>query len=323
MQSTAPTTDIKSTYKLKNWQEYNQGLCNRGSLQLWISEELLDVWGQIDVTQKVVGQQTYPNGIIECCLLLGIAYGLRLRQCTGFVRSLLTLMGKVGFCVPDYTTLCRRQSSLPIEVSQRLSKGEHLEIAIDSTGLKVYGEGEWKVRKHGFSKRRTWRKLHICIDINTQEIVSVELTTNGEDDASTGTKMLKGKTKRLKSFRGDGAYDDSEFRKTLGAKVQHIIPPPKNAVIKKATKKRPLPDHLEQRNQAVLFINEHGSKEWKIQNGYHKRSLNEVVMFRYKTIFGPEMNARKMGNQCTEAKLKCAILNKYALTGMPDSYKNA
>lgn len=323
MQSITSTTEVKSTYKLQNWHSYNQSLCKRGSLQLWISEELLEIWEQIDVSKKVVGQQLYPNGIIECCLVLGISYGLRLRQTTGFVSSLLSLLGKGDLAVPDYTTLCRRQCSLSLEISQRLSKGENLEIAIDSTGLKVYGEGEWKVRKHGVSKRRTWRKLHIGIDINTQEIVAVELTTNGKDDASTATKMLKGKTKRLKSFRGDGAYDNSAFRKTLGPGVQQIIPPPKNAVIKKATKKKPIVEHLQQRNEAVLFINEHGSKEWKIRNGYHKRSLNEVVMFRYKTIFGAEMNARKMDNQSVEAKLKCAILNKYTTTGMPVSYKAA
>lgn len=195
-------------------------------------------------------------------------------------------MGKGSFAVPDYTTLCRRQSSLPVKISERLAKGENIEIAIDSTGLKVYGEGEWKVRKHGVSKRRTWRKLHIGIDTDTQEIVAVELTTNGEDDASTATKMLEGKTDKLRSFRGDGAYDDFDFRKTLGTGVQHIIPPPKNAVIKKGAKKKPLPVYLEQRNEAVLFIHEHGSKAWKIQNEYHKRSLNDVAMFRYKAIFG-------------------------------------
>lgn len=323
MQSTSETTKVKSKYKIKNWKEYNQGLCNRGSLTLWMSEELLEVWEQIDVTQKEVGKPTYPNGVIECCLVLGLTYGLRLRQTTGFVRSLLLLMGKGGLPVPDYTTLCRRQGGLVIEISQRLAHGENLDIAIDSTGLKVYGEGEWKVRKHGVSKRRTWRKLHIGIDVNTQEIVAVELTTNGAADASTGARMLKGKTNRLKSFSGDGAYDDGDFREVLGPDVQHIIPPPKNAVIKKATKKKPVPEHLGQRNQAVLFINEHGSKEWKIQNGYHKRSLNEVAMFRYKTIFGAEMNARKIDNQYAEAKLKCAILNKYTLMGMPVSYKAA
>ncbi|KAA6306409.1 hypothetical protein EZS27_041935, partial [termite gut metagenome] len=198
---------------------------------------------------------------------------------------------------------------------------EKLVIGIDSTGLKVYGEGEWKVRKHGWSKHRTWRKLHVCIDLSTQEILSVELTGNEEDDASTGSKMLEGKTGNIHSFHGDGAYDKFGFREVLGIGIEQIIPPPKNAVIQKAKGKKPLPDYLIQRNRAVEYINKHGSKSWKEQNGYHRRSLNEVVMFRYKTIFGGELDARALKNQKTEVKLKCLTLNKFIGMGMPDAYK--
>jgi hypothetical protein len=70
------------------------------------------------------------------------------------------------------------------KINIKSRSGENLETAIDSTGLKVYGEWEWKVRKHGWSKHRTWRKLHVCIDLASQEILSVELTGNEEDDAS-------------------------------------------------------------------------------------------------------------------------------------------
>ena len=118
-------------------------------------------------------------------------YHQKLRQTTGFVSSILTLLGKGYFSIPDYSTLSRRQNILPVSISDRLNKGENLDIAIDSTGLKVYGEGEWKVRQHGITKRRTWRKLHIGIDVNTQEIICVDLTTNSQDDASIATKMLK------------------------------------------------------------------------------------------------------------------------------------
>ncbi|KAA6328335.1 hypothetical protein EZS27_022761, partial [termite gut metagenome] len=99
-------------------------------------------------------------------------------------------MGKNPFVVPDYSTLCLRQKSLPVAIRNRLESGEKLVIGIDSTGLEVYGEGEWKVRKLGWSKHRTWRKLHICIDLDTQEILSVELTGNDADDATVASKML-------------------------------------------------------------------------------------------------------------------------------------
>jgi hypothetical protein len=188
---------------------------------------------------------------------------------------------------------------------------------------KVMGGRPVKVRAHGVSKRRTWRKLHVGIDVNTQEIISVCLTGNDEDDAAVAQKMIEGKTEQIESFRGDGAYDDFSLREKLGASIEQIIPPPKDAVIHYGTKKKPLPDYLIQRNQAVESINKIGRKEWKINSGYHERSLNETAMFRYKTSFGGEMSARKLEHQKTEVNIKCHILNTYRRQGMPIAYKVA
>jgi hypothetical protein len=232
-------------------------------------------------------------------------------------------MGKPSIPVPDYTTLCRRQQHLSTVIEGCLEMGENLIVGIDSTGLKVYGEGEWKVRKHGCSKRRTWRKLHICIDLSTQEILSAELTENEEDDANAGKRMLKGKTDRVDSFIGDGAYDAFCFREVSGSGVKQIIPPPKNAVMQEGKKGKPLPEHLIQRNQAVEYIEKQGSKQWKTEHGYHQRSLNEVAVFRYKKIWDGELEARKTEYQKTEVRLKCAMINKFTGIGMPDSCKVA
>jgi hypothetical protein len=286
-----------------------------------LDDSVLQEWEQASKKPKSVGEQTYSDSIIRCCLLLKINYRLKLRQSTGFMRSLFMLMGKSHLAVPDYTTLCRRRKSLPVEICTRLESGENLAVGIDSTGLKVYGEGEWKVRKHGWSKHRTWRKLHICIDLITQEILAVELSGNEEDDATVGSKMLSDKTKHIVRFHGDGAYDKFGFREVLGDGMEQIIPPPKNAVIQKEKGKRPLPDYLKQRNRAVEYIREHGSKDRKKQTGYHRRSLNEVVMFRYKTIFGGELEARTFEHQKTEVCLKCLTLNKFRGIGMPHAYK--
>jgi hypothetical protein len=204
-------------------------------------------------------------------------------------------------------------------VSKRWQGGEKLDLALDSTGLKVYGEGEWKVRKHGASKRRTWRKLHIGIDVQTQEMVSVVLSGNNASDGAVGREIVKGK--KIKSFRGDGGYDDLGLRQELGAEVEQIVPPPKNAVIREGRAKKPLPPYLHQRNEAVAAIKEKGRKEWKKERGYHKRSLNEVAMFRYKTTFTDRMQGRKIENQSKEVEIKCFILNKHLRQGMPQSYK--
>jgi hypothetical protein len=273
------------------------------------------------VTKKVVGEQLYGDAVIQCCLLLGIVYHQPLRQTTGFVASMLCLLGHGSYPVPDFSTLCRRQSCISVEVSKALAGNKKLDIAIDSTGLKVYGEGEWKVRKHGASKRRTWRKLTIGINVHTQEIVFVALTSNAEDDATTAARLLKGKVDKLKSVRGDGAYDDFKFREVLGQQIKQIIPPPRDAVVHKGTKKKPLPAYLQQRNQAVEFIGDHDRKEWKIKEGYHQRSLNEVAMFRYKTSFSENMSARNIESQKREVALKCKILNRYRQQGMPLAYK--
>jgi hypothetical protein len=321
--STTPINPVKDSYKVRNWKAYNNSLCKRGSLTLFISSMVLQEWGNLIKKKKAVGEQTYPDSIIQCCLLIKLNYRLKLRQSTGFLSSLFLLLGKADLPIPDYSTLCRRQKHLPIAIEDRLQSGENLVVGIDSTGLKVYGEGEWKVRKHGWSKHRTWSKLHICIDLSTQHILSVALTGNDEDDASVGKRMLKGKTNKINSFHGDGAYDKFEFRQVLGSGIKQIIPPPKNAVIQKSKKGKPLSDHLIQRNQAVEYIQNHGSKKWKIKHGYHKRSLNEVGMFRYKKIFGGELEARKIENQTTEVRMKCFLLNKFTAIGMPDSYKIA
>lgn len=212
---------------------------------------------------------------------------------------------------------------MPVGLTKRWERGENIHIAIDSTGLKVYGEGEWKVRAHGVSKRRTWRKLHIGIDVNTQEIISVCLTGNDKDDAAVAQEMIEGKTKKIESFRADGAYDDFSLREKLGASIQQIIPPPKDAVVHYGTQKKPLPDYLIQRNQAVESIQSIGRKEWKINSGYHQRSLNETVMFRYKISFGGEMTTRKMEHQKTEVNIKCHILNTHRRQGMPVAYQGA
>jgi hypothetical protein len=83
----------------------------------------------------------------------------------------------------NYTTLSRRAACLDVGISSRLNRNEKLNISVDSTGLKVYGEGEWKVRKQGVSKRKTWTKLHVGLDVDTNEFVTVLLTDNSVDEA--------------------------------------------------------------------------------------------------------------------------------------------
>ena len=119
-----------------------------------------------------------------------VLYGMALRQTTGFVESLLQLVG-LDWQVPDFSTLCRRQKALAVNVPYRGSNGP-LHLLIDSTGIKVEGEGEWHARKHGGPKRRIWRKTHLGIDQETLEIRAVEFTSSDHSRKSvlTGTSKL-------------------------------------------------------------------------------------------------------------------------------------
>lgn len=308
--------EVKDVYKPRDWKTYNSSLCQRGSLTLWLSDRVYSHWQELSSRPKVVGEKHYPDMVIELCLTIKQVYGLPLRQCTGFLQSLFALMGLPELTVPNYSTLSRRASGLSVKVSHRPS-AQTIHIAVDSTGLKVYGEGEWKVRKHGASKRRTWRKLHLGIDVINQQIVSCVLTDNSVDDAEMTAELVGSLGRELGNFYGDGAYDKKKCRKvihSLGGQI--IVPPPKNAVLSKGSS-----PELTSRDHAVERIDQIGRSEWKKEVGYHKRSLSEVVMHRYKGTIGNKLSTRKMENQVAEVKIGCHILNVFNGCGMPNSVK--
>jgi Transposase DDE domain len=132
-------------------------------------------------------------------------YRLPLRAVEGLTRSVIELLG-VGLGVPCYTTLCRRRRALPV-VLPRLRKSEPVHVVVDSTGVKVYGEGEWKVRAHGASRRRTWRKLHLGVDEATLEFVAVAVTTNDFKDSQLLPDLLGQVAGEISQVSADGAYD--------------------------------------------------------------------------------------------------------------------
>ena len=194
---------------------------------------------------------------------------------------------------------------------------------MDSTGLKIYGEGEWKVRQHGVSKRRTWRKLHIGATPEDGEIQAVMLTENSISDGDVVKTLLQQIEQDIAKFAADGAYDKRKVYDSLNEhspQVDIVIPPRKNARIWQHgnTKTQRL-----KRDQNLRSIRKHGRKEWKKQSGYHIRSLAETAMFRLKTIFGDELSARLIETQTTQALVRCAALNKMTHLGMPQSYKVA
>ena len=173
------------TYKTRNWPAYNEALKHRGSLTIWFDPDM--TWDAAP-TGRRGRHQIYSDAAIQTCLSMKVLFGMALRQTTGFVESLLKLIG-LDWAVPDFSTLSRRQKTLAVNIPYRGSKGP-LHLLIDSTGIKVEGEGEWNARKHGGPKRRVWRKIHLGIDEQTLEIRAVEFTSSGIGDAPMLPELL-------------------------------------------------------------------------------------------------------------------------------------
>ena len=306
----------KDNYKVKNWASYNEGLKQRGSLTLWIDSDIVDKW-KYSGQQNRGGMKEYSDTAIEICLVVRKVYHLPLRQTEGFMNSFFERSG-IDLKVPDYSLICRRSKSLSVGLCA-IKSVSATDIVVDSTGLKVYGEGEWKVCKHGAGKHRTWMKLHIALDEKSQQIEAITLTTNAVDDATEVAPLLDQIQRKVKSVKGDGAYDKAKVRRQLTKDgITQVIPPQRNAVISKNKDK-----HLQKRDEDIETIKAIGTKQWKVQSNYHQRSKVETVMFRYKTIIGDKLSSRTIENQKTEVRIGCKILNITLQTTKPISTKVA
>lgn len=301
----------KKDKKIINWSEYNESLKQRGSVEVWIAPDVEKSW-YAEPTGKRGAQEKYSDMAIQTMLTIGKVYNQRLRQTEGFVKSLFEKM-VVDLEIPDYTTLSRRGETARVKIP--LKEKEKVVLIMDSTGLKVYGEGEWKVRKHGYSKRRTWKKLHLGVD-KDNEIRVMELTGNDGTDADAGMDMLEKEKVEVESLVADGAYDRRKMYEKCERKEVNkvVIPPQKNAKIWKHGNSKGAPHP---RDENLRGIRKSTRKKWKERAGYHVRSLSETAMFRIKTIFSDRLNGRKDETQETEAMIMCTALNTMSKLGMP------
>jgi hypothetical protein len=316
---TATRSRQKTLYRVKNWSEYDKALVQRGSITFWMSDGFEKTWVHTGEKQRG-GQFDYSDQTILVMLTVKEVFHLTNRGVEGFVRSLFRMM-RINLQVPDHTTLSKRGKNLKVNLPKKTNQS--LNIVMDSTGLKIYGEGEWKVRQHGVSKRRTWRKLHVGANPEDGEIQAVILTENSVSDDAVVKVLLDQIEQEIGKFAGDGAYDKRKVYDCLNAHspdVTILIPPRKNAHIWKHgnTKSERL-----KRDENLRAIRKHGRKEWKRESGYHVRSLAETTMFRLKTIFGDSLSARLLETQTTQALVRCAALNQMTHLGMPQSYKVA
>jgi len=313
-------TKIKTKYRIKNWAEYNQSLRQRASLEIWITNDIANKWSAMP-TKRPGNQSVYSDYAIEIVIRFGKVFKQKLRQTEGLLESVFKLMN-MDLSVPDYSTVSRRAEKLQVALFKKASgKNGKKIVVIDSTGLKVYGEGEWKTKVHGKSKRRTWRKAHIAISPDG-EIQAAELTENCEADCKVAPRLLNQITGKIDTLAGDGGYDKEDvYDICKEKKIENIlIPPRENAKIKQRGN---LNVEAHPRDKNLRHIRKVGRKKWKEESGYHARSLVETAMFRLKTIIGGNLNFRKYRNQISEFMISCNILNRIIELGMPDSYAAA
>jgi IS5 family transposase len=306
------TNKTKPRYRIRNWKEYNRALVGRGSITLWIDERAIQSWLNHDYLAQRGRPRTYADAAIVCSLMLREVYHLPLRATAGLVSSVLSLL-QTGLPAPDYSTLSRRARLLNVPLLSGAS-GEPLHLIVDSTGLKLYGEGEWKVRLHGWAKHRTWRKLHIGIDAQTQQVRAAVLTNKEVVDPRVLPRLLKQIEVAIQSVTADGAYDSRECYRAIDKRgAEAIIPPRKGSNYWRD-------EYLKDRNSNLKVVRRLGVKGWKKKAGYHQRSLVETAMFRLKTLFTDKLRSREVKRQATEVMIRCGAMNRMTELGMPQSY---
>lgn len=304
----------KRRYRVRNWPAYNAALIQRGSLDIWLDEATLGVW-RAAPSHSQGAPRIYSDAAIAAALTIKSLFRLPLRNLQGFLKSTFRCHGVV-LPVPHYSTCSRRSENLPVRLTKRPK--EKTILVLDATGVKVYGEGEWKVRQHGYAKRRTWKKIHIGIS-EDGEIRATAITSNAVHDADVAPAILDQEEARITAFIGDGIFDRRKVYDACRARgITDIrIPPRQDAKIWRhgnwSTPSHPRDDNLR-------AIRRQGRKQWKEHIGYHVRSLVETTMFRFKTIFGDRVSARVYARQVTELTLRCNALNRMFNLGMPDSY---
>jgi IS5 family transposase len=303
----------KALYRVRNWSDYNQSLVDRGNITIWFDAASIKTWASAKIRGGRGRPEEFSDSAIECCLVIRSIFRLPLRGTQGFVEGMIHLLG-LDLEAPHYTLLCKRASELKTDLKALPTRGE-LHIVIDSTGLKIYGEGEWRMRCYGKSKRRSWRKLHLAVNPVTHEIVGCELTDHTTHDCEVIDLALP--RQQLGNVCADGAYDNQKSYDAIVSRGGTPFIPPRSG----ACKTRPPTPGMTQRNHTVAACWAIGRDAWKKGTPYHQRSLAETAMFRFKTICGAQMSSRKTANQRTESRIKSQIINRMTQCGMPRSHK--
>jgi hypothetical protein len=295
-------------YRTTDWSEYNGAFRRRGSLLVWLDREM--EWAAPE-RGRPGRPRTFSDAAIQFCLSIKVLFGLALRQAIGMVESLPKLAGLEDWPVPDYSTLCRRQKTVSIQIPFRRS-GDHLNLLVDSTGVKVRGDGEWQVRKHGPGRRRQWRKVHLAMDTATGDIRAVEFTSSqtGDSPVLPGLLAQIPSEQPIGTVTADGAYDTRTCRTAIAERGgTAVIPIRKNGRAWKEDGPA-----ARARNEILRASRHFGRALWKRLTGYHARSRVEAQMQRLKS-FGERIASRDPDRQAAEIHTRIALMNRFSALG--------
>ncbi len=302
----------KAIGKIVNWPEYGKALKSRYRVDLFIDKNLLSGWFHEGYCTGRGRSPTYSDEAILALLEIACTFKMPLRGAAGFLGSVMELAG-VDLPVPDHTTISRRAAKLGYESCQAYQGAEGGAVMlVDSTGLKLAGEGEWKVRTHGVGKRREWVKLHLAIDPDTFEVTAWEVDESNSADGLAAIDLIEAAEPKPQLCVGDGAYAYANLRNAaaeMGSRV--LSPPAKNA------RRGRHPDI----DEAIEHSRKHGRAEWKKMAGYHVRSLVETQMGRWKKAFGPGVASKgkpgRRGGIAGRVAAMVGVINMWSRLGLP------
>ena len=319
--------------KVVNWRDYDESLRRRGSLTVWFSDEVIEAWKASPRTGRG-GRPEYSDLAILTGLTLKAVFRLAYRQTEGLIGSVIGLLG-LDLAVPDHSTLCRRAETLEVPRPKPRGAGagaddaaggadggaEPLHLLVDSTGLKLYGAGEWLVEKHGAKRRRSWRKMHLGVDADTGRIVAATLTDRDEDDAAQVGPLLDQVAEPVASVTADGAFDQDRVYADVAERHPDadVIVHPRSTAVPSATAET-VPT---QRDRHLQLIAEKGRMGWQKATGYNARARAEAAISRYKRVIGDGLHSRTDRRRATEVNVGVHALNRMLELGRPESVRIA
>lgn len=287
----------------RDWNNYNRQLVDRGNINFWITPQVLTNW--MARKEKKNGHPfIYGDELIKAMCFIRFKFHLSLRETEGFFLSFINLITK-AFKTPCYTQLCRRMKTLSLP-NQLLKKRYITDIVIDTTGLKVYGAGEWRSQRYGSKKH--WKKLHLAMDPRSGKLILAEITNEHIHDTHYLEKSLQKANRRKGRVLFDGIADSKRCYETAQKYNKCLLTPPKNrAVIREE------PEY-EKRNDAIQIICGLGSDKqarsiWAKLVGYNRRVVVESMISRWKQLFGSNLKSNCDKRREIEVQLKAMMIN--------------